>query len=386
MKIAIVIDSYSTGGVALALKEFLKHMENEPFEITVFIRNIENSDVDTVLKNVSYKKWSEENHFGEVIKEGGLLRGIEFLKNRLMALYYWRNFGKQVIYKTRCNKEVLGEYDCAIAYQMISNDVTIMTLEKIKAKRKILWLHGKKNFKDKDLKFYDDIYSKADSIVCVAKETEDRFKRLMPKCVGKTCTIHNFYDIPAILSKANEPIEEFSNEKIECVIASVGRLSKEKGFDRVPDVVKKLQEDGHKVKWIVVGHGDQYDKLKRQIHKNGQEDCIQLVGYRENPYPYIKNCDIYVQPSYTEGYCTSTMEAKILGKPVVATDISGMREQFVDGETGIIVESSIEGIFKGIKRLIDESELREKIIRNLSAEPITNDKVKEETIKIIRGR
>lgn len=378
MKIAIIIDNYSTGGVALALKEFLKALENEPFEITVFIRNIENANLDATLKNVSYKKWSR--------KKEDICRSPELIKNQIRKLLSWRNLGRKIIYEARCYENLSGEYDCAIGYQMISNDVTIMTLEKINAKRKLLWLHGKKNFLDKDLKFYDDIYSKADTIVCVAKETENRFKKLMPKSAEKTCTIHNFYDINAINRKAKEQVEIPVIEEDELMIVSVGRLSKEKGFDRVPTVAQLLRTDGYKFKWLIVGHGDQYQSLQQEIIKYNLEENVQFIGYRENPYPYIKNCDIYVQPSYTEGYCTSTMEAKILGKIVVATDVSGMREQFVDGETGIIVESSAEGIYGGIKKIFDEIELRNVLSSNLNLEPITNIETMEKTIEVIRGK
>ena len=115
-------------------------------------------------------------------------------------------------------------------------------------------------------------------------------------------------------------------------------------------------------------------------------DAVHLLGHQSNPYPYIQQCDIYVQPSYTEGFCTSTMEAKILGKPVVTTDVPGMREQFVSGENGLIVESSEDGLYQGIKQLLDHPELMAKIVQNLQAAPISNDEVLRQTMEVIEGK
>ena len=370
-KVAFVIDSYTRGGVALAMQVLLQFLAKENYEITLFVKNYDAETMLSIPGHVKCLPWPAED------------RGS--LGNRLMELFSWRNFGKKSVYRAKSLAMFPGEYDCAVAYQMVQNDVTVATLEKIQAKRKVLWLHGKKNFREKDLTFYDELYAKADKIVCVSLQTESRFQRLMPQCAGKTVTIHNVYDMASILNRAQEPAEGME-KKNTTTIVSVGRISKEKGFDRVPEVVQKLTEAGYDVHWYVVGDGNKKEEVEADIRKRQLQDRVHLLGHRKNPYPYVQQCDIYVQPSYTEGFCTSTMEAKILCKPVVTTDVPGMEEQFVSGENGLIVESSVDGIYEGIKQMLDHPQLMEKITEKLRNEPVSNEEVLRQTMAVIEGK
>jgi len=372
IRIAVVVDSYVRGGVAMALQTFLQLLaEKNEYSITLFIREYAKPGQLNVPDVVVCCPFPEGNTFS--------------LWNRGMILANWRNYGRKQIYKARCRKMFPGEYDCAIAYQMISNDVTVAVLEKIQAKRKILWLHGTKNFRQKDLAFYDTLYSGADRIVCVSRDTEKQFCVCMKKCKDKTTTIHNFYDIPYIRSQAQAPAEDMKKKENAITIVSVGRISKEKGFDRVPPVAARLTEEGYDFRWYIIGDGEKREEVGADIRERHLEDAVILLGHRRNPYPYIQQCDIYVQPSYTEGFCTSTMEAKILHKPVVTTDVPGMGEQFVSGENGLIVESSEEGLYEGIKRLLDDPELGQRFIENLKTDEVSNETALRQTIAVIEG-
>ena len=370
-KIAFVIDSFQRGGVAMAAQVLLQFLAGAHYDITLFVKKYDPAHMLPIPEGVRCRPWPT-----------GKTRSPA---NRLRALLNWRNFGKKAVYEARCLPEFPGEYDCAIAYQMVANDVTVVTLEKIRAKRKVLWLHGKKNFRQQDLAFYDDLYAKADRIVCVSLETEERFQRLMPKSAARTVTIHNLYDIPFIQSRALEPAEDMDTGSGSVKIVSVGRISKEKGFDRVPEVMGRLTDAGYDIHWYIVGDGDRRSAVESAVRERRLENRVHFLGHRTNPYPYIRQCDIYVQPSYTEGFCTSTMEAKILCKSVVTTDVPGMREQFADGENGLIVESSADGIFDGIRRLLDAPELRERFEERLRTEPVPNKAVLKQTIEAIDG-
>ncbi len=371
LKIAVLVDSYTHGGVAMVLQSFLQFLPKARYDITLFVRLYEEGNMLPLPEGVSCRPWTEGT--------------IPAPLSRLRVLLNWRNFGKKQIFQARCRKELPGEYDCVIGYHMVANDLTVMALEKIQAKRKILWLHGQKNFREKDLAFYDQLYSKADHIVCVSLDTEDRFRKLMPKSAEKTVTIHNLYDLAAIQKQATAPAEGLENHPGTWTIVSVGRISKEKGFDRVPPVAQALRDAGYDFHWYIIGDGNTRASVEADIRAKSLQDCVHLMGHRANPYPYIQNCHIYVQPSYTEGFCTSTMEAKILGKPVVTTDVPGMREQFVSGENGLIVESSAEGICEGIRQLLDNPELIQKIENRLRSKPVTNEQALKQTMAVIDG-
>lgn len=369
MKVAIVVDTCVAGGVSKALNDFIKCLHKE-LEITLFVRDIDTAKSFYLPEGVECRGWSAKK---------------KDIKNSFMSLINHRNFQKKRVFDARQYKNIDGEYDCVIGYQMIANDVLVMALEKINAKRRVLWLHGKKNFAKKNMKFFDNLYAKADLVVAVSKDTEDRFKKLMPSCAKKTTTVNNFYDFGLIKEKSAKEQNDFVKKDNEIIIVSTGRLSKEKGFDRVPQVTEKLVKDGHNIKWYIAGNGEKMDSINEQIKERAMEDHIFMLGYRDNPYPHVKQCDIYVQPSYSEGFCTSTMEAKILKRPVVTTDVPGMNEQFDNGVDGLIVESSVDGIYRGIKELIESIQLYNKIIDNLNSQTFTNDEEVAKAIKAIIG-
>ena len=373
-KLAIIVDTCLAGGVSKALVDFIKCIDRPDFDITLFVRDFDSTKCFPVSEDVLTKCWPNK----QATSNKDRLNKLHILINK-------RDFARRTVYEARLYKDIDEEFDCVIGYQMISNDVSVMSLEKINAKRRILWLHGKKKFAKKNLSFFDKLYSKSDAIVAVSKETEERFKKLMPRCAGITKTIHNFYDFELIKKKANEHIAEIKKSENEIVIVSTGRLSKEKGFDRVPDVTKKLINHGYNIQWYVAGDGEMMETIRKKISELDLDDNVHMIGFIKNPYPYVKRCDIYVQPSYTEGFCTSTMEAKILRKPVVTTNVPGMKEQFSNEYDGLIVESSIEGIYRGIKRLIEDKTLLTKIKDNLNSETFSNKEEVQKAIRVIKG-
>ena len=177
--------------------------------------------------------------------------------------------------------------------------------------------------------------------------------------------------------------ESFSYEDDRFVMLSVGRLTSPKQYPRFLDVLARLKADGYSFAWHILGTGADYDAIREKIDALGLDDCALLDGVTDNPYKYMKNCDLFVLPSGWEGFPTVTVEAKILGCPVLATDVSGIREQFVHGETGWIVENSEDGIYEGLKHLLDHPELREKIKSNIGMELIwSNEKKYCEVLRI----
>lgn len=372
-KLAIIVDTCMAGGVSKALNDFIKCLSQTDLEITLFVKKFDTVKNFYLPDGVKCCPWPDKKRLPKV------------LKNKFLELLNKRNYQRSIVYNAEQYNSIEDEFDCVIGYQMISNDVTVMTLDKINAKRKVLWLHGKKKFSKNNMKFFDNLYSKADMIVAVSKDTEERFKTLMPKSVNKTTTIHNFYDFDLIEAEANKKFNGFDKNDNEIVIVSTGRISKEKGFDRVPEVTQKLVNDGHNIQWYVVGDGAMLSEVNENIKNMGLQEHIHMVGYKNNPYPYVKYCDIYVQPSYTEGFCTSTMEAKILKRPVVTTDVPGMNEQFVNEYDGLIVESSVDGLYNGIKLLIEDKHLYESIVQNLEKQTLSNEEEVQKALKVIKG-
>ena len=143
----------------------------------------------------------------------------------------------------------------------------------------------------------------------------------------------------------------------------MGRLVELKGFHLCVPVYKRLIDEGYQVKWYVAGEGAYRAEMEMLIEENGVKDGFVLLGNCENPYTYIRSADICVQPSSYEGYSVAVFEEKYFHKPVVVTDISSNLEMIEDGENGIVVKRESEDIYRGVKALLDDETLRERIAR-----------------------
>jgi glycosyltransferase involved in cell wall biosynthesis len=137
----------------------------------------------------------------------------------------------------------------------------------------------------------------------------------------------------------------------------------------IPEIARLLKEKGYVFRWYLVGDGRLRFELENAIRSYGLENQVVLLGGKQNPYPYIKNCDLYVQPSFSEAYCLTLAEARILCRPIVTTNATGNGEQIRDGENGLIVESmTAEALAEGIKTLLDHPEMMEKFKNTLKTE------------------
>ena len=149
-------------------------------------------------------------------------------------------------------------------------------------------------------------------------------------------------------------------------ILTVGRLTHEKGQELCIEALKKLKDKGYKVKWYCVGNGASRKKYEELVINNNLIEDFIFLGSKTNPYSFMKQCDIYVQPSLHEGYCITLAEAKCFGKPIVTTNFTGAKEQIINRDTGIIVECNSDDLYKAIKEVIDNVELRNRISTNVT--------------------
>ncbi len=147
---------------------------------------------------------------------------------------------------------------------------------------------------------------------------------------------------------------------------TVGRLTDEKGQKIIPAVLKKLLSKGFDVRWYCLGDGDNQTELEEKIKQLNLEKNMYLMGTKCNPYPYIKECDIYVQPSKHEGYCITIAEARALNKPIITTNTIGAMEQIVHGKNGIVVDYHEKDIYEQLINLMTNKQLSNRLENNLS--------------------
>lgn len=384
-KLAIVVDHCKDyGGISKALENMLPCIADFFDTITVFVPQLCDHPI-SLPANASFSVWDRSSSAVSAYREQKMIGVAKWFSNKLAALLNWRNYQRKKIYLARCITKPGGQFDTVIAYNAINDESAEIALEKIEAGRKILWIHNRKTYPKKNIGFYTRFYSRADQIICVSKDTEDYMRASLPACRTPITTIHNFYNFDLIFAQAKEPAEDgFANAGNPCLL-SVGNFFEQKGYDRIVPVVERLRGEGYPVKWYVIGNGPLRESVEKEIKDHHLEDTVILLGYRSNPYPYMRQCDLYVQPSYWEGYCTTTWEAKALKKPVLATDVQGMREQFEHGVDGWIVESSTDGLYQGIKYLLDHPEQVEAIKAHLDGEPVSNEEALRQSLAAIRG-
>lgn len=265
-------------------------------------------------------------------------------------------------YLSKFLPKIKGEYDLAISYAWPHNIVA----NNVIAKKKMAWVHtdfSKLEVNNKlDLLHWEEF----DYIASVSDECTKSFLKIYPSLEQKVIKIENITSpnfIQTMKDKVKVFMERANNKNI--IILSVGRLSYVKGYDLAIKALRKLHDSGLKhIKWYVIGYGNYEKELKEMIKTYQLEDSFILLGKKENPYPYMAQCDIYVQPSRYEGKAVTVTEAKILGKPIIITDYPTAKSQIENDIEGIICNMSVEGIANAIEKLLENNELKDEIIRN----------------------
>lgn len=256
-------------------------------------------------------------------------------------------------------------YDCAISYHGQSPERLLNLIYRIHAKKKAAWIHGEVSFSKDKCERLKKYYAQLDHFFFVSNHTKQSFLKIFTIDESKTTVYYNPIDKKEIIEKSNEtPEVTFSNDLIN--ILTVGRISSEKGQDMIPQITRNLIDNGNSIKWYLIGEGDNQDKVADLIEQYNVKDNVIMLGVKTNPYCYMKACDVYVQPSYTEGYSTTICEAGILGKAIIGTEPSGgIHDQITDHYDGLIVTADVKGLTEGIQYLIDYPDIRKEYERNI---------------------
>ena len=205
-------------------------------------------------------------------------------------------------------------------------------------------------------------YKNFDKIVCVSQDVEKSFKSIYGNEFD-TEVIYNAIDNHSIIKKADENISDYLfDEKIPTIV-SVGRLSKEKRFDRLIEAHKILLDNGISNNLLIVGEGDKRASLEQLIISSGVQSTVTLAGFKSNPYPYIKNADLLVCSSDYEGFSSFVAEGLISGKAIVTTECNGMNELLGNSQYGIITECDAIALSRGIEKILTDNSVREEYER-----------------------
>ena len=376
-KIAIIHESMVTGGVEKALIHLLKYLDYTKYEVTVWLKDDKGPLRNQMDPRAEVKYWGtclQKDYKRELkndIRQGKLLKAADRIGCRGLSRFFVNDWYRNLKYYIKSMQPAdAPRYDVAISYQSLNKEEVMVLSYFFKAGKKVGWIHGDCKFHADE--FYDRYflkeYRKMDAVFCVSEAVKRIFVSKYPELKRRVKTFYNLQDYAEIIRLSEKPVE-WNTEQITLV--TVGRLSKEKGQEMIPYIAEKLSRKGYSFVWYLVGDGKEKRKIQQEIQELKMENNVILLGNKRNPYPYIKQCSIYVQPSYVEGFCLATFEAKILKKVIVLTDVPGMREQFREKEA-VFCSASVESILQGIECAIKEppviSEMNEGVMKKYNQE------------------
>ncbi|WP_309088649.1 glycosyltransferase [Domibacillus sp.] len=275
------------------------------------------------------------------------------------------------------------QYDIAISYAW-PHDIL---LKRIKAGKKIAWIHTDYSKLEIDNKVDLNIWTKFDYIVSISEECTKAFLSVYPSLEKKILLVENLTS-PAFIKKMAGNGQQTARTEVDITdfnLLSVGRLSYVKGFDMAVKALKILHDKGlTNIKWYIIGEGGYKAELEELIRKSNMEKSFILLGKKTNPYPYFKICDLYVQPSRYEGKAVAVTEAKILEKPIVITNYPTAHSQIQDGREGVICELSEKGLAQAIELFFKNNKLKDNLVQNIQNQDYDNKSELNKLYEVIR--
>lgn len=338
-KILFLIPNLKHGGAEKVLVNLVNNLNKEKYDITVQTLFDIGVHKKSLLSHIKYRSFLPFE-----------FRGNSFLFKLFKPQFWW-------------NLIVKENYDYAISY-LEGPTSRILSGCTNKSIKKIAWLHIELNTPALASQGFRSIqeaqaaYNNFDKVIAVSKNVRDCFLNQI-KLNRDIEILYNTNETEQILEKSLLPIDniKFIKDQIPN-ICSVAKLMKTKGFDRLLTVHKRLLDEKLYHRIYILGIGEEKTFLEKQIEKYGLQDSFILLGFDENPYKYVANCDLYVCSSRREGFSTAVTESLVVGTPVVSTNCSGAKELLGENnEYGIVVENSEEGIYEGMKKMLSDKEL-----------------------------
>ncbi len=378
-RIFIAIHYLEIGGAEISLIGLLQVMDYNKYDVDLFIYSHRGELMEFIPKEVNLLPEIPEYAQIERPMKAALKDGYwRIVLRRIIAKRRFAGYRKRknpidngAVFSYVFNSvtpvlpslEDLGEYDLAISFLTPHNIVA----DKVLAKKKAAWIHTDYSKIDVDAELELPVWSKFDHVVSISDQVTDNFLAVFPSLKDRIVRMDNILSQQFIRERAEQIPQEIVEEEMpkrdgRVNLLSVGRFCHAKNYDNVPDICKRIIESGIDVCWYLIGFGGDEPLIRKKIAESGMQEHVIILGKKSNPYPYIKACDIYVQPSRYEGNSVTVREAQILYRPVVLTDYPTARNQVIDGIDGVIVPVDNTGCAEGILHLIDDTKLIDRIM------------------------
>lgn len=392
-KILIVISCLGVGGGERSLINLLNMFDYSKYEVDLLLLGDGGPLVKQIPSNVNILKKPNElqflyNKFGltdilkkKVIKTvcvryiGTVISRIKESNINRAKQFRWEHFYSKYL------KNKIAGYSTVFAY--MNDDAMYYVSEYVEASNKIAWIHNDYYAMGYDAEMDKKHFKNFNTIVTISDECLRILKEVFPSESYKFKMIPNLSSRKIIEEQSRAFIpKEYKNEK-RIKLLSVGRLSEQKGYDMALDAAEYLKKKKINFCWFILGDGELREKIEKGIRQKQLQDVVKLLGIRENPYPYIAQCDIFVQPSRFEGKSVVLDEARILCKPIVVTNYTTVYDQ-IDKKNGCIVEMNGKSIAKGIEMLIVDKNKRDSYIKSLKNLKQSNEEHVKDYFELIK--
>ena len=396
-RIFIAIHYLELGGAEISLIGLLNAIDTSRYDVDLFVYSHRGELMKMIPAEIhllpEVKEYAQiEKPIKEVLKQGGWKIALA----RLWAKFQFSRYVKRchpkegsAIFQYVFNAVTpllpdlykYGEYDLAISFLTPHNIVA----EKVHAKKKIAWIHTDYTRINVDVNKELLVWRKFDEIVSISQDVTKTFLQIFPSLSDKIIEINNILSSLLMRKRAEEFPVIFSKDVSRVNLLSVGRYTFAKNYDNVPDICKRIRETGCNVYWYIIGYGGDEALIRSKIKEAGMEEYVILLGKKENPYPYMKACDMYVQPSRFEGNSVTVREAQMLCKPVVVTDYPTAGSQIQQGIDGVIVPLDNAKCAQGIVEVIQNKDLQSKLIVYLQTHDYGNEREVEKLYQLIKS-
>lgn len=382
-KILIFSHAMELGGAERALLGLLEAIDTTKYSVDLFLMRHQGELLKYIPDNVNLlpenKKYSclaipmkeviRQRQFGVAF---GRIKGIFAAKKRVKQL----RLGENNITNEYSHKYTLPylpqvnniDYDVVISFV----SPHYFAAERVKSQKKIAWIHTDYLTLSVDVDSELKMWERYDKIISISDNAMESFVKTFPTLEERVSVIENIMPMQYMSQLADEFSAKEEMPKSEVNLLTIGRFCNAKRMDEIPQICKRIRESGIDAKWYLIGFGGDEALIRQKIAEAGAEDYVIILGKKENPYPYIKACDIYVQPSRYEGKSVAVREAQILGKPVIITNYATAASQLKDGVDGVIVPMDIDACADGIIKVIKDKRLQETLIENTKKTDYTN--------------
>lgn len=360
--ILFVVDNLILGGVSKVLVDLLKKLDYSKYNIDLLVLHFYNDMKIEIPLEVNIIKGSKtfslvDENISKLIKEKNI---IKIIKKLLFSFKIKSGLIKYDILKSR-KIDLQKTYDIEIAF---GDGFPYFYVSFGNTNKKIAWMHSDVMVKDYSTRYYKqmkNILKKMDLGVAVSNKIRESYKiRYELKNIE---VINNIIDDEEILKKSELEVNiPWNNTFLNFL--SVGRLDYSKNYDMLLRVSKKLIDENYNFKVYIIGDGQEKETLNKLIHDMNMEKHFILLGKKDNPYPYIKNCDMFLLSSRYEGLPTVIIEALILHIPCLSTDVAGIHE-LLDNKFGIISDNTEQDFYLKFKEVLSNQNLINNIKENL---------------------